>query len=319
MTTTDNEKFVPLIARLRAGVKIEGRLAVPLAEFATDAVFVLSPRSALEVQRLAFKENATAEAEDLHLPYNSIVVEMPITKEIEKLRTDKYDDADAGANKIARVAAVIRRTTDSEGRTAVSFWPLWEFENGSIGCGVASFAFFSGGKDAPHNAIVEDPSGKQRKAWYSPSPAVLHQTVVYGVPKPLQANAANALLATVPHMVNECVTEIAPLLFAWEAVMNCKSGITRTAVNPLATRNGAVLGKKKQIMANTGYTVISLSAVETTSSAGVTGQRCDVEAHLVRGHFKRRRSGVYWWNPFIRGTGELRHRKAYIVEGEKDE
>lgn len=25
--------------------------------------------------------------------------------------------------------------------------------------------------------------------------------------------------------------------------------------------------------------------------------------HLVRGHFKIRRTGVYWWSPFLRGDG----------------
>jgi hypothetical protein len=75
-----------------------------------------------------------------------------------------------------------------------------------------------------------------------------------------------------------------------------------------------MLGRRRKIMANTEYTVVSLSAVETVSQ-GVTSQRADVEAHLVRGHFKRRNSGVYWWNPFIRGTGEVKQRKAYIMEG----
>jgi hypothetical protein len=28
-------------------------------------------------------------------------------------------------------------------------------------------------------------------------------------------------------------------------------------------------------------------------------------AHFVRGHFKMRRSGVYWWSPFIRGDKSL--------------
>jgi hypothetical protein len=37
--------------------------------------------------------------------------------------------------------------------------------------------------------------------------------------------------------------------------------------------------------------------------------------HLVRGHFKIRRTGVYWWSPFLRGDaakGEIR-REEYEV------
>ena len=309
--TTDHEKYSPLVARLRSGVKFEGVFSVPLKEFDVDAVFVLSPQSALEVQRLASKKGTTAEAEDLHLPYNSIVVEMPLTDEIRKLRADTIDDKNA--RNIVRVAAVIRRA-ELEGRTAVTFWPFWEFDNGSIGSGIASFTFFAGGDDAPHNVLIEDPTGKLRKAFFTPSPAAFY--AVSGHSEEQKFLRMQALFTNAPHLINECVTEVAPLLFAWEAVMNCKSGITRTAFNPSANRGKLVVGKRKKIMANTEYTIISLSAVETVSLTGVTSQRSDVEAHLVRGHFKRRRNGVYWWSPFIRGTGELRHRKAYIIEGE---
>lgn len=33
-----------------------------------------------------------------------------------------------------------------------------------------------------------------------------------------------------------------------------------------------------------------------------TGQH---RAHLVRGHFKVRKSGVFWWMPFVRGNQKL--------------
>lgn len=31
----------------------------------------------------------------------------------------------------------------------------------------------------------------------------------------------------------------------------------------------------------------------------------ETRAHLVRGHFKRRKSGMYWWSPFVRGNQKL--------------
>lgn len=37
-------------------------------------------------------------------------------------------------------------------------------------------------------------------------------------------------------------------------------------------------------------------------------------AHLVRGHFKRRKTGTFWWKPHIAGSGELKKRDAYIVK-----
>jgi hypothetical protein len=31
----------------------------------------------------------------------------------------------------------------------------------------------------------------------------------------------------------------------------------------------------------------------------------EIRAHLVRGHFKIRQSGIYWWSPHVRGKAAL--------------
>ena len=36
-----------------------------------------------------------------------------------------------------------------------------------------------------------------------------------------------------------------------------------------------------------------------------SGDRVKMREHLVRGHFKRRASGVFWWSSFVRGEHEL--------------
>ena len=38
-----------------------------------------------------------------------------------------------------------------------------------------------------------------------------------------------------------------------------------------------------------------------------------VRQHLVRGHFKVRRSGIYWWSPHVRGKGSPAPRIGYTV------
>jgi hypothetical protein len=144
-----------------------------------------------------------------------------------------------------------------------------------------------------------------------PSSLVIHAATNLNLSEQQQLKFVDSLVSN-PTYVDESIEEVSPLLFAWETLINCKSGITRTKVTPKPASR--LLGRRKKIMANTEYTVISLTAVETVSN-GQSSQRADVEAHLVRGHFKRRSSGVYWWNPFIRGTGELKERKAYILEG----
>lgn len=43
----------------------------------------------------------------------------------------------------------------------------------------------------------------------------------------------------------------------------------------------------------------------TTGNGGV------VAAHWVRGHFKNRATGTYWWSAYIAGAGELQQRSGY--------
>lgn len=64
------------------------------------------------------------------------------------------------------------------------------------------------------------------------------------------------------------------------------------------------------------YHVVKLSN-EVTNYVSLTEVQNDVrksvsrelKAHVVRGHFKRRSSGVFWWNSFLRG-----HRKNGVIE-----
>jgi hypothetical protein len=39
--------------------------------------------------------------------------------------------------------------------------------------------------------------------------------------------------------------------------------------------------------------------------------------HYVKGHFKICKSGIYWWNAFLRGHGEYKAREAYLVKKSK--
>lgn len=41
----------------------------------------------------------------------------------------------------------------------------------------------------------------------------------------------------------------------------------------------------------------NLKQIESISEKAITAH---VRAHMVRGHFKQRASGLYWWNPFLR-------------------
>ncbi|HEY3919172.1 MAG TPA: hypothetical protein VGL83_15380 [Stellaceae bacterium] len=59
-------------------------------------------------------------------------------------------------------------------------------------------------------------------------------------------------------------------------------------------------------------TRLSLSRRAGRIASGTTAATARRQ-HLVRGHFKVRKSGIYWWSPYVRGTGEAVLRAAYIV------
>jgi hypothetical protein len=297
--TTDDKGFVPLAAKIKATRKIE-TLTVDPKEFDVDALFVLSPKAALEIQKLSKKSvGEPVSTTDFRLPYDSVIVELPITPEVAAMR---YAVAGVAKGNIRRIAARIKKVNTHKG-VAFEFWPFWEFENGTVG---AAAVMANVSADTAHSEAMLAPSPMLKSV-------VEFLVRVQGLSDRQAAAAAIDMIESNPQLQNEVLEEISPLMVVWGTVVNCKSGVTRTHIG---AKKGvsSMLGRKKKIMANTEYTVISLSAVETVSQ-GVTSQRADVEAHLVRGHFKRRKNGVYWWSPFIRGTGELKNRKGYILEG----
>jgi len=115
--------------------------------------------------------------------------------------------------------------------------------------------------------------------------------------------------------IREAATEIPCLMFASYLLLSCKSGVGRTKVPARIPPKGTKLGGKKQkAYSASAYTLLHLEEIENATTEGVVSRRSDISAHYVRGHFKQRKSGIYWWNSFVRGNGEPRKREAYLVE-----
>ena len=97
------------------------------------------------------------------------------------------------------------------------------------------------------------------------------------------------------------------------SLLNAKNGITRTTVPAINPPSGS--GKKaRRENTRSRFTVVSLSDVEQVASDGTVSLRKIPNAHKVRGHFKRKKKGLYWWRPHVRGHGQMREREAYVVE-----
>jgi hypothetical protein len=78
-------------------------------------------------------------------------------------------------------------------------------------------------------------------------------------------------------------------------------------LNQRRVRNGKVLLREFAV------TRLNLSKVKANRGLSVGGSREMSRRHLVRGHFKVRKSGIYWWSPFVRGGGDALLRERYVV------
>lgn len=100
------------------------------------------------------------------------------------------------------------------------------------------------------------------------------------------------------------------MLLAILALINSKNTATITAGRDQKKRRR---GGKKPLLS---YSICDIDLRRRGSHA--SGGHCDTRAHFVRGHFKVRATGVYWWSPFIRGEKALGFvSKSYRVVGDK--
>jgi len=95
-----------------------------------------------------------------------------------------------------------------------------------------------------------------------------------------------------------------------------RSGLKKHVVTPkLTVKDKMNKGKRRGARR---YTHVYLNKVEYIKNDAPV-MRTDMQAHMVRGHFKRKKNGIFWWNPFVRGRGKLNKREAYIVKESADE
>lgn len=87
------------------------------------------------------------------------------------------------------------------------------------------------------------------------------------------------------------------LLIAVLALLNSKN---TTTIVPAAKQKMRRREKKPLL----SYSICKID-LKRRLSPNPSSDHCPTRAHFVRGHFKVRSSGVYWWSPFIRGDKSL--------------
>jgi hypothetical protein len=304
------DKFWDRESHMENGLKQDFENVAPKKK---TQVFVLSPEVALAAENLIrSKSFAFPPVDEMRMPYEHTAIEYEMTPDVLKLR----DNGLSGTTPLARVGAYVREVKEPHAFTCT---PYWEFADGSIQNSVFSFTYGLGGLGK-----LEKPKGV---ATMSLSPNKDGQGAIDVMILPNAALLVGAVEAKVPpkqladallepdaqtHM-REAGVEVPLLLFACSMLLTCRSGMARARVDARTPNQSGLGAKKRKQLSASAYTLMHLSALETVSSTGEITSHIGTAAHYVRGHFKQRKSGVYWWNSFVRGTGEPRKRTAYTV------
>ena len=277
-------------------------------------IFILSPEIALAAEALVrSKTFAYPDVTTLRFPYPEMAIEIPLTPAVKAVR----GDVPGGTHEITRVSACIR--SDSK-LGFVICTVFWEYEDPTLV--QPPFFSFALGMDGLKLPVVRLglESNRQSTVDFSLLPSgVLADAVARHnfPPEHLQYIYAHE---TTKVAIKESITELSSLLFACILLINCKSGVTRTHIAARVPPAGIKYGahKRKQYTAS-AYTIVHLNEAETVDPSGLVSKRDDLAPHFVRGHFKQRSKGIYWWNTFVRGSGTPRKRIAYRVDSSKED
>ena len=280
-------------------------------------IFVFSPETALAAEKLVRSETFKfPPIEEIRLPYPNTVIEIAITPEILALRNNGVN----GTTPIVRIGGYLEEVCFDKMRV-ITCTPYWEFEDGRIQ--QSAFTFACGDVASIQTEKFLMAGGFLLNTKNSAEGAVntrffLNRGVSNAIGQIPVARKAFLNMRDTPEVmthIKESAIEVPLLMFACSMLLTCKSGITKTGVKPRKPTFAGLGNRMRKKMSSSGYTVIHITAMENVSSDdGTISARHEVAAHYVRGHFKQRKRGVYWWNPFVRGTGEPRIRTSYEVK-----
>jgi len=270
--------------------------------------FVMSPDMALEVERLTHYLIKNPDKIDNLLPkvrppFRKVCVEMPLTKEVDAMRDQTIDEHKA---KVYRTGAYIECKELPDETMLISFSPYYEFCTGYVISSTVTL-YYNDNKVIPGYAPVD--YADNRMIWsanFSESffKAAEGHTTIDEMERMVKEN--QEMVAMILH---EAAEELPNLYVAWLVLLNSKSGVTKTKIAEVMAN--PKLGKRERNRrSRSSYTIVSLSDTELVKD-GVVTHKDVVGAHRVRGHFKAKKWGVFWWRPHIRGVGELKDRESY--------
>lgn len=318
----------PTAQHTASELKYADRIATLIGKDVREAQrFVLSDETSNAVQdlnkKIGFVQAIIEHRMHLKTPYTRTWVEMPLTDYMRKFRTEIPLEGTG----VDRIGMLIMQTGDT-----YTLQACWRHLDGTLGFGLYETHLALGDELFPlvlptqHNLIAqrdqqdmtleEATEIAQRMIW-TPSRYVIRTTNrtpdEFGR---MWNEQERALQAKGIHTLKEAVEENPSLFGAWLLMLNAKSGTRKTDFEMEHAQKGVSLGgrKKKMTIRSHKYTVISMSDYENLDGS-VSAHHTHVksDAHYVRGHFKRRSTGMFWWNPFMRNKdAPLIEREAYV-------
>jgi hypothetical protein len=257
--------------------------------------FVMSPEIAYEAQKIANdiaknKEQNSLLFNKVMLPYDELLIEMPLTDEVKNIRAPLLNQTQ---DEVQRIGAYIKtKIVDDE--LCFVFSPYWGFSNGRNG----------------HSLVEIDVYFENNETFISAK--AIKEVVDFinksNLPKHIKEKYFGHDRFSL--LIKEASDEIGVLLVAWCVLVNSKSGVQKTKVSE-KTSNPKLGKRERKRRSRSAYTIVSLEELEKINYETNTVQKLDIAAHRVRGHFKIRKNGIFWWRPHIRGTGELLERNGY--------
>jgi len=257
--------------------------------------FVMSPEIAYEAQRVANDIAKNAEQNSLlfnkvKLPYDEVLIEMPLTEEVKKIRAPILKETQT---EVQRIGAYIK-TKSVNDKLCFVFSPYWGFINGHNSHSLVEIdVYFENNKTIISSRYIDELSKFIETS---------------NLPKHIKQAHFN--YDRFLRLTHEAADEIGVLLVAWSILINSKSGIQKTKIAEI-TPNSKLGKRERKRRSRNAYTIVSLQELEKINYETNTVQKLDIVAHRVRGHFKIRKNGIFWWRPFVRGTGEFIEREGY--------
>lgn len=233
---------------------------------------------------------------------------------------DSYESGTPSALDLAPIVTVAPATRTSNGALSFLYWRYFFVASDElINLAVSQLSETYGAR----NLRIIDSAHQQIKVIAAPS-NLWCSLVQQQSGKPIQEHH---MYSGFPHTAEIGLTDEAMrqgARVAWCAIWllnfltQYRSGVKRYAVTPKQTVKDKLNKGKSKKRGARRYTHVYLDKVEYIKNDAPV-MRTDIQAHMVRGHFKRKKNGIFWWNPFVRGRGKLNKREAYIVKESADE